>query len=160
MEWGRKGRGGVGEVVVAGFERTWALVCARIAQARPPSRPRPEPAPASHRGRTPYGRPTSAGGGRVGEAAAAYVSAEQLKAFATAAWSRCAAAMAATAAPDVTGQLFRATGGGQLRRHRTRGWLHWSVPKGDEEGRSCACSSCHPEQAEGGVDLVLVGNGQ
>jgi len=125
MEWGRKGRGGVGEVVVAGVERTWALVRARIAQARPPSRPRPEPAPASHRGRTPYGRPTSAGGGRVGEAAAACVSAEKLKAFAAAAWSRCAAAMAATAAPDVTGQLFRAAGGGQLRRHRTRGWLHW-----------------------------------
>jgi len=34
------------------------------------------------------------------------------------------------------------------------------VPKVDEEGRSCACSLWHSEQAEGGVDLVVVENGQ
>jgi len=77
MGWERGERGAVGEVVGAGVERTRAPVGVRIAQAGPPSPPRPQSAPASHRGRSGYGRPSSAGGGCVGEAAAACSSAEQ-----------------------------------------------------------------------------------
>jgi len=96
------------DMVLAGVKITRAPVRARVAQAVPPSRLRPQSASENHRGRTRDGRPTGAGGGCVGEAAAACASAEQLAVFAAAPWSRCAVAMAANAAPNATGQLFRA----------------------------------------------------
>ena len=71
--------------------------------------------------------------------------------FAAAAWSRCAAAMAATAAPDATGQLVRtATAApdatGQLVRAATSAERPPLAPA--TACRACLCrAACRPQRA-------------